>query len=139
MKIEEARAWRDAAVADGWSIRPTYDGHEDVSRAATLEKDGWTALIVTRVYDEEYMKTAAPWLKSMAGKTDVSIAVWGPDTLAISVPMPYSFDSCIKMLRRCNDCKKEDVSTQRVSFAGRVCSTCLPAARKRDEYPGWTN
>ena len=138
MKLDQAVKWRDDAVADGWLIEPTYQT-EDVSRAATLHKDGFTAQVITRIYDEEYIKTAQPWMKHMAGKTDVSIAVWGPDTLAIRPGVAYSWEALWKALMTCLECGREDVKTQRVGFAGRCCETCLPAARKRDEYPGWTN
>lgn len=34
--IAEALAWRDAAVADGWSVEPMYPSTESVDRAAKL-------------------------------------------------------------------------------------------------------
>jgi hypothetical protein len=42
-----AIAYPHAAVQDGWSIRPTYEGHKSVERAATLEKDDFTKMILT--------------------------------------------------------------------------------------------
>ena len=41
----------------------------------------------------------------------------------------------------CNYCHKKvgykDI--HQVSFAGKSCTACLSAARKKDEYPGWYN
>lgn len=36
-------------------------------------------------------------------------------------------------------CGAENVETYQYGFAGRACSKCLPPAKRRDEFPGWTN
>jgi hypothetical protein len=69
-----AIAYRNAAVHDGWSIRPTYEGHESVERAATLEKDDFTIMILTR---DPTTSDIGKW------KYEASIHIWGPDGLAI--------------------------------------------------------
>jgi len=43
----EIEQWRDAAVADGWSIKPTYQS-EVVEQAASLERDGFHAQVIAR-------------------------------------------------------------------------------------------
>ena len=96
-------------------------------------------MLFRSVYDEAFMETAQPWLKGMAWKTDVSLAAWGPDTLSIQVPLVYSWEALNKGLNVCGECKSEGVKIQRVGFAGRCCADCLPAAKKRHEYPGWDN
>src|SRR6185437_538235 len=45
-KIAAARQFRDAAVADGWSIAPTYGDSESVERAAKLRRDDFTMMIL---------------------------------------------------------------------------------------------
>lgn len=122
MTLVEIRKWRDAAIADGWDHAPTYAPHEEEDRACRLKRDGFVVQTITR---EELAKLA-------------SIHAWGPDDLQVSVPDEYSMEALVKNLRRCNDCGAVDVETQRTGFAGRVCNTCLPAAKKRDEFPGWT-
>lgn len=123
--IDKAIAWRIAALADGWSNEPTYQ-HEAIDRASTLRKDGFIAQIIARPEDKVF-------------KPIGSIAIWGPDGLAIDIDNEYNWDKIQANLRLCMDCKRGDVETQRVGFAGRVCVECLPAARKRDEYAGWSD
>lgn len=127
--VERARAWRDAAVADGWSIEPTYQT-EPVERAARLSRDGFSAQIITRTPEEGHR-----WRTTYEG----SVHIWGPDSLAVKAPHPYSWERLTAGLRTCHDCGATDVETQRVGFAGRTCAACLPDARKRIETPGWTN
>jgi len=119
--IESVRAWRNAAVADGWHIEPTYQ-HESADRAARLRHpEGFIAQVVTRE------------------KGLVDLHIWGPDGLAINPYQTYDMDRIRAGIRVCMECHAHDVDTQRVGFAGRVCINCLPAARKSHEFPGWTN
>jgi hypothetical protein len=116
----KACEFRDAAVKDGWLIEPTYE-HESIDRAATLKKEGFFIQVITRL-----------------GK-EASINIWGPDGMAINPPDTYSWAAISSGLCICNLCGKTDVETHRFSFAGRACLECLPAAKKKHEYPGWTN
>lgn len=125
-RLQAARIWRDAAIADGWSARPTYDDHESQDRACSLEREGFVVQVLTRV-----MKPDSRW------KYQVSISVWGPDTLAIVPPDTYDWGAILAATRHCNYCRKDGVDTQRVGFAGRCCAACLPAQRKVSERPGW--
>ena len=72
-------------------------------------------------------------------KPEGSVSIWGPDSLAIAVPMPYSWDAIVAGARTCSACGKTDVDTQRFSFAGRCCAACLPEMRRQHERPGWTS
>jgi hypothetical protein len=112
--------WRDDAIVDGWSIEPSYPGHEHIERAARLQKAGYTASIITR---EDWH----------------SINIWGPDGLAIQVSIPYSMDAIILGMSVCSNCGTHGVDTVGFSFAGRCCYECLPEMRKKHEYPGWYN
>jgi hypothetical protein len=127
--LEAVRQWVADAVADGWDIEPTYRV-EPVGRAARLTRDGYIAMALMRDNSGE---TGRRW------RYEANVSVWGPDGLAISVPRKYDFALIEKAVRRCGECGKEDVDTQRVGFAGRTCAGCLPEARKKHEYPGWTN
>lgn len=128
--IPEIIDWRAAAIADGWELKPTY-GYEDVSRAASLERDGFKAMVLTR--------DPAPATKHLAEcrRHEYTLNIWGPDGLAIAASYPYSWEKIQAGTLKCMDCGKTVDKTQRVGFAGRVCAACLPAAKKRDEYPGW--
>lgn len=127
--LEGVRQWRDAAVADGWAIEPTYGDHESVDRAARLSREGFTCQILTRDNSDKGGK----W------KAEADINVWGPDGLAVKVPAFYSWEALTAALSRCSACKATNVKTTRVGFAGRVCEACLPEQRRRVETPGWNN
>ena len=122
--FEAAAAWRDAAVADGWSVQPTYGAHEGVERAAKLTRDGFVAQVITRT-------KVGKWLY------EASVSVWGPDGLAVAPPNAYDWSAIVAATKRCSYCKAPDVETERVGFAGRCCAACLPAVRQCVERPGW--
>lgn len=119
--------WRDAAVADGWSIEPTYGDSEPVERAARLTREGWVVQVLSRESTEAGKKHCA------------EISVWTPDGLAVKTPAFYSMGDLIARTRWCSRCKAADVDTQRVGFAGRVCEACIESARKEVETPGWNS
>lgn len=127
--LEAVREWVKAAVADGWSIEPTYQTEPQES-AATLDKNGFRAMVLMRDRGENHDRRY---------RYEAKVSAWGPDGLAINVPARYDFTLIEKAVRRCGQCGRENVDTQRVGFAGRVCAPCLPEARKKHEYPGWTN
>ncbi len=122
--IAAAHAWREAAIADGWSARPTYEEWEPLESAARLTRDGFTVQMLTRQNGDSYT---------------VSIHVWGPDGLAIKPPDEYSYPAIVAGVRTCNACDASDVETFAYSFAGRACAACLPAMREQHEKPGWAD
>lgn len=126
-RLAAAKAWRDAAIADGWAATPTYGDHEAQDSACTLDRDGFRVQVVSRVHKpgERWMFTA-------------SVEIWGPDRLAIRTPDTYNWSAIQSALQHCNYCHKDGVATQRVGFAGRCCAECLPEQRNRAERPGWT-
>ncbi len=124
--IPHALAWRDAAVADGWSMRPTYQ-QESVERAWRLERDGFVVSGITRSPEAE------------GDMPTVSIHIWGPDGLVIKAPGVYDFAALVAGTRTCAACGATDVDTQRFSFAGRCCAACRPEMARLHEQPGWTN
>ncbi len=132
MTLDEVRAWREAAITDGWSPDPIYT-QESEDRAMRLTKDGWIAHASARPSRPD------PFDKRRTMPAQADITVWGPDQLQIhpEVPVPYSWNRMNALLRRCAYCKTEDVETKRVGFAGRCCLKCLPAMRKKIEFPGW--
>lgn len=120
--------FRDDAAADGWSIRATY-GSEDISRASKLNRDGFVMQILTRDNSSE----------GRGRKFNACVSIWGPDGLAVAVPEFYDFAELSRRTRICAYCKREDVATERVGFAGRCCAECLPKMRTAIEQPGWNN
>lgn len=124
-RLRGAKQFRDDAVADGWSIEPTYIS-ESVDSASRLKRDGFVMLIVTR-------EKVGKW------EFEANVNIWGPDGLAIRPPEFYDFSKIELGTRTCNYCGKSDVPTERVGFAGRCCAACLPEARRKIETPGWTN
>jgi len=137
--FDAVRAWRDAAIADGWQVQPTYPAPDPVpgpefgpnayrgeamERACTLRRAGYTVHVITRT-------NVGKW------KFEAKLSAWCPDGMAIGLPREYDLAAIVSAVRRCNYCKRENVDTERVGFAGRYCATCLPTVRKRVEYPGW--
>lgn len=123
-------AWRDAAVADGWTIEPTYPKTETVDQAAKLHRDGWVALVLTR--GREGSPHSHRWYY------EAQVSVWAPDSLAVRPGDVYSWEALQAATRSCNNCNATEVKTFGYSFAGRCCEACLPAMRLQHEYPGWT-
>lgn len=123
----EVIAWRDAAVADGWTITPTY-GREDVSRASTLARDGYKAMLLTRepIPGDRWATTQ-----------EYTLNLWCPRGIDIRPPAVYDWAKIVAGTRTCSVCGATDVDTQRVAFANRACAACAPALRKKMETPGW--
>jgi hypothetical protein len=128
IEVEKAASFRDAAVLDGWTIKPTYE-REPQEYASTLEKDGFLMMVLSRP-PIEYSHGSYTW--------DGSVHIFGPDGLAIETPEEYSWEKIKNGLTVCSKCKKIG-KTKRAGFASRVCDSCLPEAKKELEYPGWTN
>lgn len=119
------RQWRADAIAAGWAHEPTYGDGESEDRAMRLlGPDGWTAQTLAR---EE------PAPKSSCAQ----ISLWGPDGLHVPTPPVFNMDELWRLTRVCQRCKAQDVDTQRVGFAGRVCGSCVADARREVETPGW--
>lgn len=125
-RLDAANAYREAAIADGWSCTATY-GNEPVERAASLVKGGFKMGILARDRRGEPSK----W------KAEVSIDIWGPDGLVVKPPDEYDWAKIQAGVRTCNSCGATNVDTQRYSFAGRCCAKCLPEMRRKHERPGW--
>jgi hypothetical protein len=123
-RYQAAIAFRDAAVHDGWSIRPTYQSLP-VESAATLEKDDFTMQILT-------LENAGKF------KCRASIYIWAPDRLQITPPETYDWKAITAGQSTCNQCGATAIETKRFSFAGRACKPCLPGMREKTEYDGWT-
>jgi hypothetical protein len=128
--LQQVQKFRDDAVKDGWSIKPTYPPHESVESASSLSKDGFSMLILTRTHDLKLYP-------NVNNLYEVEISIWGPDRLAIEPPREYDMQKIIDGMRFCKHCWKIDVETVRYSFAGRCCKDCLPALKKKYEQPGW--
>jgi hypothetical protein len=128
--LESVQQYRDAMVADGWDMEPRYKT-EPVDRAGRLTRAGWVCSILTRCPLEMNGQPHPKW------HNESEVDIWGPDRLAVRVPAHYSWEALQAAVRTCHECGAKDVDTERVGFAGRCCATCLPAARKRIEYPGW--
>ncbi len=124
--------FKQDAITDGWSARATYENHESIERACTLEKNGFTMMILSRE-GTGTVRQPGKW------QYEALVSIWGNDGLAITPPAAYDWQAIVRGMRHCNNCGKDDVATQRYSFAGRCCKDCLPEMRKEREYPGWTD
>ena len=122
--VKLALEWRDAAVADGWDMEPTYGDHESVDTAWRLRRDGYSIQGISRPGSDKELPTAG-------------VSIWGPDGLAIHPPLEYDWEAIRRGAETCSECGKYPVQTVRVAFANRVCGECSPAARARLEVPGW--
>lgn len=121
--IAKALAWREAAMADGWESRPTYQ-HEDEIMAFRLTRDGFVVQGLAR-----------PETELSVGVGEINC--WGPDGLHIPTGEDYDWKSLNKAIETCGYCGAHPVKTERVGFAGRCCVECLPEMRRRIETPGW--
>ena len=126
-------AWRDAALADGWTIEATYNS-EPVTSCGSIAKDGYKGHVCARV-TEEMKKWHPRHVSKWKYESDVNL--WGPDGLCIKPPEIYDWAAIVRGTRTCSACGKEDVDTQRYSFAGRCCAACRPEMAKKHEYRGW--
>lgn len=135
VEFERVVRWRAAAVADGWSIAPTYPGTEPADRAARLSRDGFTIQILTRDMLAWFEAGKQSWKPKV--RYSLSITIWGPDGLQIDPPHEYDGAAIIAGLRHCMNCGADDVETQRFSFAGRCCAACRPEMSRLTEQPGW--
>lgn len=115
-RLNAAKAFRDAAIADGWVPKQTYPGGEPMESAASLERDGYKLMIFTR----DKPTPNGKW------KYQAEVNLWGPDRFAIKPPDVYDFVAITKNIRNCHYCKAADVETTRVGFAGRACTRCAP-------------
>lgn len=123
-RIVAAETWRDAALADGWTGEATYAPTEGMDRAALLHhSEGYQAQIVTR--------RTRPEDKPKKWKFEASIAVWGPDGLAVAPPNIYDMAAMRISVSTCLYCNVHPVKTVRVGFAGRACETCQPGEEKK--------
>ena len=129
-EYEEVIQFKKAAIADGWIPRPTYQNSnvDSIDTACSLTKDDYKMSVISRVKE-----------KPRKWKYEANVAIWGPDTLSISVPHIYSMKAIEKGLRICGWCGKPNVDTQRVAFCNRVCKACRSAAQEKLEFPGWCN
>lgn len=131
-EYERVVKFRTEAIKDGWTYEPTYGNHESWESHCSLSKNDFKMSISTRTTETSFiLKKGGKW------KYEADIHIWGPDGLAIEPPKEYNMGEIIKGLKKCSWCETEDVETQRVAFANRVCKKCLPAAQKQLEYPGW--
>jgi hypothetical protein len=122
-QYDKVVSFRDAAIADGWTVRENYPSSSGIEN---LEKSGFKMMVVLR-------QNIGKW------KFEAEISIWGPDGLSIKLSETYSMESIVAGLLTCNECGKTGVETERYSFAGRCCKECLPAMQKKHEYSGWTN
>ena len=122
--IQHALAWRQAALADGWTSRPTYPDHEAEETAFTLQRLGFIVQGLAR-----------PATSDTVGSGQ--IRCWGPDGLAVEVGETYDWKAIGLGLSTCGYCKASPVETFRVGFAGRCCAICLPDMKRAIEVPGW--
>ena len=125
-EFNEVSAFREDAIADGWEAKPG-SASELIEDYAHLNREGFKMHVLSRKNQGKY-------------KFQAQVSIWGPDGLAIGLLGPsYNWEEIKAGLRRCNNCGKQDVETQRYSFAGRCCAGCRPEMAKTHEYPGWTN
>ena len=107
-RIEAVRAWRDAAIADGWRAAPIYDT-EPMESAARLSREGWEAQVYSR--DRGPEETREPRFKGYI-RYEADVHVWAPDAMAIhKVPEVYDWQKLTAGARTCGYCGATDVDT----------------------------
>ena len=101
-QLEAVRRYVADAVADGWSIAPTYQ-NESVDRAARLKREGFVMQVLMRTHEPSLHK----W------QFEAKVHLWGPDGLALNPPAAYNFAEIEKSTRTCNHCGATDIHTVR--------------------------
>lgn len=152
--------WRDAAIADGWLVSPTYASEALTSACTLYNEDGFHVNIITRPSKAPDMSDPVHYGHPTLGGG--SIHAWGPDRLQVPVPREYPGLQYFKdALVTCPHCHRgpngplfassaseaeewplhlrEPVATLRYSFAGRACNDCAPRLRAVHEKPGWND
>lgn len=132
-QYRRVKAWKEAAVADGWSIEPTYppqgqNAGESVERAARLHRDGWTVQILTRDNQDD---PGRKW------KYEAQVSVWDADGRGVTPGDTYDPNHLKESSMRCDGCGKLVEKVHPVAFANKACSECLPNMRREMEKPGW--
>ena len=116
---DAALTYKNAAILDGWNCEESSDGY------FILKKDGFSMHCMART-------NVGKW------GYQAEITIWGPDKLQIRPPNKYDWEEIREGINKCNTCGVVG-NVQRVGFAGRCCSECLPKERKKQEFHGWTN
>lgn len=132
-------AFRDAAIADGWDHKGTYEPTEAEDRACQLSRDGFIMHILTRsrenwIPDSRYSNQLSPHGK---WNYESEVNIWGPDGLAIHAGPVYDWNEITSKVRACPKCGSKNVDTVRVGFAGRYCQFCADKVRPSIETHGW--
>lgn len=126
MTWEEIKMFTEEMLADFWEVDSYTNKTISLRRPERL--------------GERRHKDGHYWRLLAYNGTKPEMTIWGPDGLILTpIPPVYSMDALHALTRRCQFCGAQDVSTQRVGFAARSCSSCLPAARKELEKPGWAD
>lgn len=142
-------AWRDAAVADGWTERPggpwgiqsqpaTWDPRfrtfaqtgerRDGDRSVALYKGDMTVVLADR---ED--SPARIW-RSAQGWFGNGLQAWG------TVPKVYDAQVIHALRGQCTACGQQGAPERltRIGFAGKICPDCdSPQQRAALEFPGW--
>src|SRR6266478_4034061 len=105
-EYERVVAFRDAAIADGWSHEPTY-GSESEERASRLNRDGFSMQILTRSRGNEVLDPARGMHRSVHGKWayEAQVNVWGPDGMSIDIGPAYDWEAIKAAVRKCPECE----------------------------------
>ena len=124
--MERVRAWVEAAIEDGWTIKPTYK-NESMDRAATLvSQEGFKAMALTREPQEETKDDFGNRYPS------ASLNVWGPDEIGVKHTFPYDWEKLNDNLQLCQYCGETfEGKAYRVAFADRACMTCGPKEQSK--------
>lgn len=88
-QFDDCVQWRKDAVADGWEIKPTYGDHESVESAAELKRDGFVALVLTRL-------NRGKW------KFEAIVNLWAPDRRHMATTFPYSWQAIKSAFDKCH-------------------------------------
>lgn len=123
---EAMLAYREAALADGWSLQ-WMEGDEKTASYSKHFKDGYCMHILSRSQGKHKYKYEA------------KASLWCPQGIAIRAPETYDWQKIVEGTTRCHECGATGVKTVRVAFANRVCEPCLPAAKAKYEYRGWAD
>jgi len=110
-------------VLENYSRPMREDGWKAWELGCKLTKNEWVI-----IFDKPF---------TLWGPARLQITCWGPDELRIKVPPKYSREGFAAALKVCLYCDAADTHTRAVGLDGRCCDKCLPAQKKRQEYPGW--
>lgn len=117
--IDSVKQFVTDAIDAGWKSKELYRNNPE---SVELTKNDYKIMVIIKEWN-------------------LTVAAWGPDKLALSIPLPLKFNEkqIFDLVNICGECGEKVDKTYRVAFCNRVCEKCMTSAKQKYEKPGWSN